>query len=694
VAHWTRGGEPSPEPTFAAGDRVRVVEGLPGTVRSVEEANSPDAQYVVVLDDGQGGGEYSADELQPLGKSASFDQVAAEDRADHWYPELGTILEDRLPPARSVVASLRRLAGHHVETPQSRRLSQMAAELLTEANAASWVPDAEGEASPYEEVGGTIARTAATDTPIQVEADGWVRDMLTPPTQEYSYDWCRFRRANHCWYPKELDAAATAREGYAVWVPEDRDRCLRTSWQAQQDCPIGAPGPNAGGDGLTDATVPYGQGGQRGFVASASLRILDSEYRYVEDGGMSHTAANEPVELYGAGQHACPVCGSLQSAEVIQTVAGQPSYGIAPHLYTAPGKSRRSGCPGGMTPIGKSAVLHPDAPVHHMLPKDDTATAAAILRREVAGRRGTTAAVVPDSGGVPVYPEGTRVWRWWETVPGEQSDQQPLTIRSVRPKTYLVETEQGNQFSLPHRAVEGVWDDEEGGGPHRRISSIQTTAGPYADAIREHGGFTTKNHLGDNPAGGYMVSLDKDSEHALPADSFTDEDVEAYKQAHADALADPNAYLGAWHYGGQVYLDVSHHFDSEDEANDAAVRHNQIAYYDLANGREVTTRQPQGQVAASLLRLAAGGVPPVEATFLRASDATAAHIREALGLDVQATVDPADPDAIIESNGDDFSPQYRVSCPEHPDAPSEWVDDWGAAMDDADRHLRAEHGGT
>ena len=80
---------------------------------------------------------------------------------------------------------------------------------------------------------------------------------------EWSYDWCRFRKNSHCFYPKTLNAAGTKAEGYPVWNPEDRGYCPRPKWESQQACPAPSePGPHVPG-GRPDATVPYDQGGQR-----------------------------------------------------------------------------------------------------------------------------------------------------------------------------------------------------------------------------------------------------------------------------------------------------------------------------------------------------------------------------------------------------------------------------------------------
>ena len=91
---------------YSPGQRVLTREGLPGRVRAVEDGPSPGSEhYLVTLDAGLGGGEYSVGELSPLGDTtsslAAVERVASDD-----YPELGTILSDRPPPALLVAASL------------------------------------------------------------------------------------------------------------------------------------------------------------------------------------------------------------------------------------------------------------------------------------------------------------------------------------------------------------------------------------------------------------------------------------------------------------------------------------------------------------------------------------------------------------------------------------------------------------
>lgn len=106
----------------------------------------------------------------------------------------------------------------------------------------------------------------------------WWRKLIGPAVERYerargysgdvghlpSRDWCRFRKNSRCMYPKNLDEQGTAEAGYPVWIPEDRGPCWRISWDDQEACSLAEPGPNSMEDVVyPDATVPWGQGGQR-----------------------------------------------------------------------------------------------------------------------------------------------------------------------------------------------------------------------------------------------------------------------------------------------------------------------------------------------------------------------------------------------------------------------------------------------
>lgn len=76
--------------------------------------------------------------------------------------------------------------------------------------------------------------------------------------------WCRFRRDGHCYFPKVLDEKGSEEAGYAVWVPENRGRCLRVRHDQQKACPVGEPGPDSGEKMVfPDATISWSEGGQR-----------------------------------------------------------------------------------------------------------------------------------------------------------------------------------------------------------------------------------------------------------------------------------------------------------------------------------------------------------------------------------------------------------------------------------------------
>jgi hypothetical protein len=77
---------------FREGQRVQTVDGIPGVVAAVEDGPFPGTeQYIVDLDNGLGGGQYTASQLTAVGPAqAAGTHTAADD-----YPELGSILHDR-----------------------------------------------------------------------------------------------------------------------------------------------------------------------------------------------------------------------------------------------------------------------------------------------------------------------------------------------------------------------------------------------------------------------------------------------------------------------------------------------------------------------------------------------------------------------------------------------------------------------
>lgn len=111
------------------------------------------------------------------------------------------------------------------------------------------------------------------------------------------------------------------------------------------------------------------------------------------------------------------------------------------------------------------------------------------------------------------------------------------------------------------------------------------------DAAHNDGGFTLHDHVGDAPTTGYMVSLDKDSEYALPLAQLTARRIKKFVKKHLKTLSHPLAYLGGWLDGPNFYLDVSHHRDSLYDAARDAHANKQLAIYDLKNKKSMTTEE-------------------------------------------------------------------------------------------------------
>lgn len=94
----------------------------------------------------------------------------------------------------------------------------------------------------------------------------WINDRLPESMQiaddaegnprDASYDWCRFRYKQGCWYPRLLNKAETEAGGAPVWEPLDRGHCPHNAWDDQILCPVSQPGPNSGDEDAQDAIMP------------------------------------------------------------------------------------------------------------------------------------------------------------------------------------------------------------------------------------------------------------------------------------------------------------------------------------------------------------------------------------------------------------------------------------------------------
>lgn len=120
-------------------------------------------------------------------------------------------------------------------------------------------------------------------------------------------------------------------------------------------------------------------------------------------------------------------------------------------------------------------------------------------------------------------------------------------------------------------------------------------------AVTKDEGFTLRDAVGDGPSSGYMVSVDKSTEHVIPLRDLTPEDIADYRDLHQQSLRDPSAFLGAWVWKGKVYLDVSQHFDDLAQAMAAAQAHAQIGIYDIAAGETLLTADYFGSQRAAAM---------------------------------------------------------------------------------------------
>ena len=103
---------------FTVGQRVMTVEGYPGTVTDIHEGPADLTTIFVSLDNAMGGGEYAEAELTPIAQqqgslSAAVVEAGVEHTAADDYPELGSILTDRLPPALQARIAARKVAHPH-----------------------------------------------------------------------------------------------------------------------------------------------------------------------------------------------------------------------------------------------------------------------------------------------------------------------------------------------------------------------------------------------------------------------------------------------------------------------------------------------------------------------------------------------------------------------------------------------------
>lgn len=95
-----------------------------------------------------------------------------------------------------------------------------------------------------------------------------------------------------------------------------------------------------------------------------------------------------------------------------------------------------------------------------------------------------------------------------------------------------------------------------------------------------------------NPETGYMVSIpgfERIVKKPSNGNVFRSQFTNYFHSEGIDSTlkADPNLYVGVWTHNGNMYLDVSEHFDDFSEAYSHGIRRNQIAIYDCENKQDI-----------------------------------------------------------------------------------------------------------
>lgn len=103
------------------------------------------------------------------------------------------------------------------------------------------------------------------------------------------------------------------------------------------------------------------------------------------------------------------------------------------------------------------------------------------------------------------------------------------------------------------------------------------------------GGFTydvwTSSHITE----GFAVAVVDDAEQRIDG-TVTRADIRDYALKHAELLRRPGMRLGGWREGntGTAFLDISCVVETRAEAFALSARHNQLAFFDLSTGTEIT----------------------------------------------------------------------------------------------------------
>lgn len=113
----------------------------------------------------------------------------------------------------------------------------------------------------------------------------------------------------------------------------------------------------------------------------------------------------------------------------------------------------------------------------------------------------------------------------------------------------------------------------------------------YRDIVKNGGGtYRVEPGVSLTPPAhteGYYVSR-AGAEVKFPADMLTYQAIAGYLFMQRDALAEPDAYFGAWIDNGTIYLDVTEHVYNYHLAVTRGKHNEQLAIWDVADGKSIT----------------------------------------------------------------------------------------------------------
>jgi hypothetical protein len=138
----------------------------------------------------------------------------------------------------------------------------------------------------------------------------------------------------------------------------------------------------------------------------------------------------------------------------------------------------------------------------------------------------------------------------------------------------------------------GGKQQEFDGGSGRYMS-----AAAVKDMLDSQGGFTVDPRNGKQPKEGFAVAVQEENSLIMHDDSFSDAEVDSWMKQHIDQ---PSFHVGGWHdkENGKYVLDVVHVEPDQEKAIQLAQEHDQVAIYDLKQGKEIQTGGTGGYKAA------------------------------------------------------------------------------------------------